>query len=761
MLSLWGRQRLKVTGEALPLSLVAASPLRATDWAFTLAWSAGTPPRTLKVDDIVIRQSRQPDPAEKGAWHFHLPPTVHGLARIEAESFAGERCIGVVETMSGYQLPEPQLRGFLEWMRFYREVQAALLGSGGISSLDLIDDVLTASTHQATVDEVKEDIPPETRAELSELFDQVLKSPLCRLIDEKQLVDPGEIQRVSPATVDYFIRHPETWHMRSRLRPRPVKLLDDRTEEDFDVYENRFVVHFLEELRLRLEQLVSRDKLAVSERELRVAESVRRINLGLFEQRQDSLDALVRESAYVRHNLEDMQRFRNTALRLRDAPMFARVRSLSSAPRANTTLLIHPVYGRLYEIYQQINQEAFAHKRLQWLEEAQRTDLHSIYLGYCFLIVLRALRSVHFDLAGAASLPIFRGDRAAPLEFSNLAQPRHLVLRHRFRPRAQVTVSLQPLADLIQDQALVLEFSYRPTGTSAEPSKAIVWLVPEPTWWGDTSLDRADKVAALNDLYERLLALHPSSESAMAKKSKAEQRRRRRGEIEATKALYSVILLHPTSPSDFDDRLDYMDIRHLLNQGDNLVSQADYKKFGGYAVGVLPIYPSDEGRGSEIGAGSQDAEMRSLLRLQRLIRVQLFRVGLDDLCWNCFGTAQASEMATGRKQFACSNSRCRLRWGEVMCPRCGHRYVKMKFPSAGTRKLPIASAGGETPVAAVMIAEALEGRLAVSSVCESLEHADDFWAICPYCGHCEKEAASPSCQRCQARRAPNSGNHTK
>jgi hypothetical protein len=200
-------------------------------------------------------------------------------------------------------------------------------------------------------------------------------------------------------------------------------------------------------------------------------------------------------------------------------------------------------------------------------------------------------------------------------------------------------------------------------------------------------------------------------------------------------------VLHPTPPSQFDDRLGYAGSRLFLNYGDNFVDKSDYERYGGYKIGFLPVYPA-----------ATESEELSIERIRHLIRIHLFELGLVNVCWNCGNTGKGSVTNNGLQRYQCQNSQCRLQWGEVQC-NCGRKYFKMKAPKKKSAEN-FKDIMGEihSPHEHIALSEALAGRLTISSACEDLDRLDDFWAICPYCGHCEKENNSHSCLRCRSRR---------
>jgi len=395
MLTLQCRQRMLLDATYVPIESLAKQPIRASEWHFVVEWTKGDAPQRLRVDEALIRQSDLLQPPDEGRWNFSLPSTVHDLTRIEVESYSGQVVVGIVPVVTGYQLPESQLRVLLEWLDLCREVWQTYALGDRMHVLDLVDAAMSLPTDTAA-EEHKEDVPEDKLFELAKLLDEMLHSPLGRLIDEPFLVDPGEIQRISPSTVDYFIHHPETWRLRTYVRPQPVKLLDERSMEDFDVYENRFVLYFLNELDVRLAGLIDRYDEIAKEMAVKVPEMKLDASRWLLNLPDEELDKLQSQRDQAEHLVHILTRYRANLRQVRSAPMFSGVRTLTGAPRPNTALRLHPIYGRLYRLYEEIHQGEFSHKRVRLLGDAQTSDFNALYGNFCLVTLLRALRNENY-----------------------------------------------------------------------------------------------------------------------------------------------------------------------------------------------------------------------------------------------------------------------------------------------------------------------------------------------------------------------------
>jgi hypothetical protein len=719
----------------VPIENLVGQPIRASEWLFVVEWSDGDAPRCLRVDDTLIRQAGLLQPPDMGRWHFSLPPTVRDLARIEVESYAGKVVVGIVAVVSGYQLPEPQLKVLLQWLGLCREVWQAYALGDQMPIMDLVDASMTLPSDTAA-EEQKEDVPEDKLFELTRLLDKMLKAPLSRLMDEQHLVDPGEIQRITSSTVDYFIHHPETWRLRTYVRPQPVRLLDERSTEDFDVYENRFVLYFLNELDARLAHLIARYDEIAKELSVKVPEMVLDASRWLLNVPDEELDRLQSQLDQAEHLVRILTRYRANLRQVRAAPMFNGVHSLNGSPRPNTTLRLHPIYGKLYRLYEEIRQGEFSHKRIRFLDDAHTSDLNALYGNFCLVTLLRGLKELGFvpSEGSVAHVSLFRGD-VAVCYGSGDGDGLRLEFVHGARKEisARVTWSLAT-GNPALDGSIHVELS---SARASEPvTKTDVWLMPDPSWWGSESGNAETKRNDLRGLYARLESTHRSAYCRGIEKRRGRRRERQLAGVAEQAVPGTLVVLHPTAPGYFDDSLGYSDLRLLLNQGDNFTSDEDYRRFGGYRVGCLPVFPSHTG-----------SDERSLTRLKRMVRIQLFRIGVNDLCLRCNSTARGVQVTSGMR-YTCP--KCNLSWGEVRC-HCGMEYMKIVAPRISGQVPPLSLVDVPSAGRAVAISEAVEGRWAIASACEALDHLDDIWVICPYCGHCEKEHKSAECMRCKTR----------
>lgn len=752
MLELQARSRLAVASQFISVDELMHKPIRASGWEFAVIWGENAFPKFLRVNGVVLRQWSLNEVEYQGSYLFSLPPVIRGMARIEVEPFSGTSLLKILEVITGYQLPELHLKEIIDWHRDFCGKVALFPGqTGDVTVLTQItSDLFRMVSDEISLDQ-DDDIPAGKRSELAELFEKVLRSPRSRLIDENFLVAPGEIQRITPTTIDYFIRHPETWHSRYNTisKVEPVKLLDERTIENFDVYENRFVLHFLEKLDELLHSLMYRYKQAADHLAMQLPVSEMQANYG-WSIDDNKLTQLKSQQDEVLREFAGLKRLRNVVRQVKSNPLFSSVRTLTRPPKANTTLSMHPVYGRLYRLYEEIIGQSFFQKQLNWLDEAKRADLLQIYQQYCLIVLVQTLEDSKFELVESSLVSPSIFDNS--VESASTGENWRLKFVHQLYrdtdrcPVVKVTYVGLPQYEALRG-ALRLEFELTSTPAQAPEtkSKEYVWLIPDATWWGATRGETKDvapneKQAALHDVYRQLQDIQ--TRLAPASEAKPQKKRRRGAQDtvdEVPQPELTVLLLHPTPPDDFDNKLGYQSLRLLLNQGDNFVTATEYESFGGYKIGCLPIYPGG-------GAG-----FRSLLRLKRLIRIHLFRIGLEDLCWKCF-TKSKYKLNNGQKHYECLNSGCGLRWGEVKCKHCGHRYVKMTTPTTAVKKHSISLENVSADSSkAIVNSEILEGQLTVSSACENIDRAGDFWAICPYCGHCEKETSTGKCRRCRER----------
>lgn len=734
------KQRLNPGAQFHPIDKLGAAPIRSTDWEFALDVHGGLPPHELQVDGHVVRSGFSGD---KSVWRFSLPPSVRDLTRLEAIWADGTRLVEIVHVAGDYQVPDQQLQDFYDWTECLRQIQPTEVANGTIAVEALIDQ-LVAVPGQGAGSVGKSRIQEPQMAKLERLLDQVLAAPIRRLIDEEVLVDAAEAQSVGAVTMEYCARHSESWDSASRLWPRPVKLLAYRPCEDYDVYENQFVFHFIRVLKTRVQKDIYEcsklcDVLQYRRRSTQAETMIGFIRQSNFTELDELIDA---ETQWIQR----AQRFLKSLFRFEDWFVSAGVRRLSSLPAANTTLRMHPVYGTLYEMFEQLDLAQTPQKHAKVLDWSGRADLFWIFERYCLITLCAALKSCGFAVEGTRlPIPVFRADEAVPIITDGPEEAPSITLQHRIRPAVTATVSALADSLLGREGAIRLMLSH---STKEGKKTTEVWLLPNPTWWGLTEqrrgIDTTDKSAEIRNLYDRLHRMY-----CEIYENKAGHHRRIKRELEyqiGTLIPGSVILIHATPPTDFDN-LAYKDLRLLLTYGDNFGTAKDYQAYGDYRIGSLPLFPDIAGN-----------DERSVQRLARLIRIHLFRIGLEDLCWICFERGSLSTSDSGdKREYNCP--KCHLRWGVIKCHKrtrghrqsieCGGEMLRVNKRSDGL--VHPSEEADASPRDSIVRVEAIEGRVAGGSRCESPEHADDFWALCPKCGHCEKESSPGHCWRCKER----------
>jgi hypothetical protein len=733
MTSIECRQRLKPEAQFNPVDELEHRPIRASDWEFRINWESGEPPRRLFIDDALIHEWATGDGPRK-TFQFSLPATVQNLTRIRIDHSSEDPDIAVIDVLPGYQLPEAYLRVLYEHLNDFDDIDRPEFFIGDHLTEDLGESEDTILDRKTSGNIQKEDLPPEICQEIIELLEKAIKNPKTRLIDDKYLIPPGEAQRITTDTIEYFTRHPETWRTHGHIKPKPLLLLDDRSTEDLDVYENRFVSYFLQNIDRRLQGLLQRYQETLDGLKHQLPETQLRMNRGMETFSSEKVERIEQETIQAQDHYNRLYHFREKVREFQANPIFSSVTSLRASPIASSNLSLHPVYGRLYQIFKQIELEKFSHKYVSQWEKIRSSDLLRLYQSACFQLFYSALVDSQFVLK-----EMQREEQSAGIEGpSNIT---YELKGYNISERTRFSLSFIRSRSAPNHLRGAILFEITNQVSDTEKRTARTYLFPDLTWWGDGAEDLDRKRSSIHEIYSRLGSIRTDliGPGPKAPKKKQNNRSRHENVIEIKDHVsYSVIMLHPTPTSEFDDRLTYEDSRMLMEQGDNFVTAENYDQFGTYKVGCLPIYPT-----------YRENRSRILLRLKRIIRTQLMICGVKTICLNCFSPARMK--STGDTIiYECSNSSCHLRWGEVAC-KCGHKFMKAQFRNA-ERTSEVHFEEPRSSKEAIIASEWMEGQAAIVSVCESTDQLHKFWAICPNCGNCEKErAGSKSCWRCSSK----------
>ncbi len=70
-------------------------------------------------------------------------------------------------------------------------------------------------------------------------------APKVNLVEKETIKNSNEVKKVSSQSARYFTMHPEYWYKEGESLPKPIKLLTETFEEDRNIYENQLVKFIL------------------------------------------------------------------------------------------------------------------------------------------------------------------------------------------------------------------------------------------------------------------------------------------------------------------------------------------------------------------------------------------------------------------------------------------------------------------------------------------------------------------------------------
>lgn len=197
---------------------------------------------------------------------------------------------------------------------------------------------------------------------------------------------------------------------------------------------------------------------------------------------------------------------------------------------------------------------------------------------------------------------------------------------------------------------------------------------------------------------------------------------------------YSFVVYPAISKGDYDKQMPYEQLHQILSLGTNFINGDMFQQYGQMKQGVFPLTQS----------------ILSQQIFERLIRLQLFKLGIRQTCFMC----GASGIQLAENEYRCSNDDCRCEWGIRKC-KCGAAIYKMQKKTKDIHFLSPEEeliAREKSDVDWLFEQESKYAKMTLANLCENAHAANNFFAICPNCGCCEKESQNGRiCKRCDAK----------
>lgn len=643
----------------------------------------------------------------KGRLEFCLPPVnEHAfLLKIITEDTSNSIKFEINPAL----LPSPEFSYFFKrWAEPLHQKMLEQTGTGVLDILEIVDLALTIPDEEGTFKD--SGVTEQEQREILSLLDQVLQNPNVELVNQDEVVEPGQLNKITTKTVLYFIKHPETWRSRGMLRPKPMRALTEKNIENPDVYENRFVLFFIKRVKDKL-------KLWIAQIEANIRNYERQINTikgyaytGLIHEFGDNTWRLNQIEEARKPLLLTLKRYRNFFESLRAvqaAPFFKEVKdTIKNKPQINQALSYDPRYARLLQLYNRLIREKVSAERAKEVLELTGAEFYRYYQDYCLWMMINAIRDLLFERERERKIVL--DDNA---EFVNDIE---LYFSHKIRKDCHFSLRrysrVAGSAVLAGNIEVVIE---------VDDQKSRFILIPVLVCWDRANADEAEK--EIEEIYKAI----------------KDFRQYRPAEEGVDYLLDSVFLVHPTSIDCLKEGTGYSIARKLSTMGNNFVCAEDWQEFGGYKIGMFPLLPPMESL-----SGNKWEKPLDHLRLKRLLRIHLLETGAMDHCWQCNRNNFIITQSQRGDEYLCQA--CKYKWGFRECKQCGNRIIKVITPREDAEE----KINPAEPAKFIAEKESMEIKYATSATCEG-KLFNPRWAICPYCGSCEKYHADIDCLRCK------------
>jgi hypothetical protein len=529
------------------------------------------------------------------------------------------------------------------------------------------------------------------------LLEQVCKQPKKQLTGKERLVHVSELDRVTPQTMEYFMREPSTWDYVPLQQPRPNRVMKEEIEESLDLYENRFIVTFIQ---LAIDIIISRQKSLEKKKSMaqsRIKSMDTRISYDIMAgYALSEKDELVTYEEMYDEEITALRAYKNKLRVFRNS--FKELRPIEGYVRPNQVLVYDKNYAPLFRIYQRIKE--IDSKKNKY--EKEDVDFLSYYTDSLFFSYLQVLKKLGFENNEDLVMPISNDIEDYPFSRDEVTfrfsheekdQPYYVeITRHSLEAGATTGHQIQ------------MKFCNETTGVSSKIS-----IFPSVIAWNGLV-----EQTELQKIYHHLPFEQEEEE------------------------LVSSMLAHTTGSNEFGSLIPYQSAHYLINLGANFINPDDWEAFGYFKKGMLPQIPGDE---------------FSERAFTRLVHIHLFVLGFRDRCLVCDSEGESLDINNTEEAYRCSNPQCNMEWGISSCSSCHSAMLKMQKKIKGDVEQEEESELDKlTDMGWILEQEQKNAGLTLSNMCENHYRGNSFFAICPNCGQCQHENRKHKyCRRCDAK----------
>jgi hypothetical protein len=592
---------------------------------------------------------------------------------------------------------------------------------------------------------------------------EISEHPRLHLHIEEEVRPVSVVRRSGPAAIKHLSSHSEHWEARTLTGLRPARLLAEVLEDDWSLYENRFVVTFFRKLRRFLrsswEQINGRLQQAES--------SINFYSISEFarEQQPKALSYLlpdvqkddIEESyLFLAELYEQLSKLLKVVEVLRRSRLYQRLHDCRDIvpPILNTNILaMDRHYRRVREMWDVLVDYT---KDLQvGPDDTPPGNLAPAFAAFCQVLTMAALDVSGFSPADP-SLPLADRNRSS-FEICGDYKRRHWSIS----PRLHCATDAMPWVRITWKRGVVTKVPFR---SPWHPTPIRVADRYEITASGITFYDRLtiSEIEELRRLplgtsrsfhrHEWASFLFEANQSAASACSAAvglipilseistsgryvdeatADLLDRLAQFGAEQGLRSTYALLPVAFSE--SRRDGLEpagnvARRLLNYGDRYAA-TEARRWGSFRAGIIPI--------------SRD-QFPSLSRIAQLINYQTTRFSLEhgfsaDECPLCGQNAFGEEDGV----FQCHIETCQCVWLFADCSHCHNRFPVIKRNIRTERK----TAGAESSFLEMMlsseeVSDPRTGAAPQPLFCTNTIN-DGPRVICPHCGLCSDSGSCP------------------
>ena len=549
------------------------------------------------------------------------------------------------------------------------------------------------------------------RKEITAHLQQILRKPKVKLESEEYLVNASELDFITPRTIQHFMKDTTTWAKSTLNRPMPQQLLKEINEESIDIYENRFIFtfsfHLERSIRRTLKEL--KDYLHTINSKLKSNELQIELDILKFDAEFEMVELLNYQELFL--EVESQLKVLYNLVR-HVIKEFKGIKKIQGYIVPNQVLLYNKDYGTLYRYYNKY----MKHDKSKQKKLNDCVDFQTYYTDEVFLNVISNL----LDLGYESTKPIRFKMNAILEEYIFTKEAMQFTFVHQ-EQEVEIIVIRQPC---FYSATPKFEVHLQIRRLNFEDN-IILKLIP--------TLVQFHKYAT-NESINRLYEYPLSTRDPIVAKSKKAQ------EMAAQIQSSSTFVVYPAfSEEDYYKKIPYEQLHQLFTLGTNFIDSAKFQAYGTMKFGMLPFTSSD----------------MSKLMFRRLIRLQLFKLGVRTHCFMCGEKGNILPNVTN-EDYICSNPKCKCEWGVRSCSECGTPIYKMQKKKSNENDFLTEEEQQEflnkSDLEWLIDRENINATMALANLCENANLGTSFFTICPNCGDCkQKSKMGRICRRCDAK----------